>query len=82
MLLEKISEPFPGETLALASAAEPLVPGPLRRLDEQQQTTEVPAHAEVVEVASQASPERCVLLPYRKVSMEMTPIRDGLDRPS
>ena len=82
MLIEKISEPFPGETLALASAAEPLVPDPLRRLDEQQQTTEVAADAEVVEVASQSSRERRVLNLDRKVPMEMAPIGDGLNRPS
>src|SRR5271157_4863635 len=81
-LFEKISEPFPIETLALASAAEPLIPSPLRRHDDQQQTTKVPAHAEVVEVAPQASRERCMLNLYRKMSMVTTPIRDGLDRPS
>jgi hypothetical protein len=52
MLSEKISEPFPVEALAVAPTAEPLVPGSLCRFDEQQQTTEVPADAEVVEVTS------------------------------
>ena len=47
MLLKQISEPFPSETLALASAAEPLVPDALHRLDDQQQTTEVATDAEV-----------------------------------
>ena len=51
-LCKKISEPLPGETLALAATTQPLVPGPPRRLDEQQQTTEVAADAKVVEVAS------------------------------
>ena len=51
-LVEKIREPLPGETLALAATAQPLVPGSLRRFDEEPETAEVPAHAEVVEVTS------------------------------
>jgi len=80
-LIEKIREPFPGETRALAATTQPLVPGPPRCFDEKQQTAKVAAHAEVVEVAAQSSRERCMLNPYRKMSMVMTPIRDGLDRP-
>jgi hypothetical protein len=45
-LFEKISEPLPSEMLALAATTQPRVPGPLRRLDEQQQTTEISADAE------------------------------------
>jgi hypothetical protein len=51
-LIEKIREPFPAETLALAATTQPLVPGPPRRFEEQQETSEVPADAEVVEVTS------------------------------
>jgi len=81
-LIEKIREPLPGETRALAATTQPSVPGPPRCFDEEQQTTKVAAHAEVVEVASQSSRERCVLLPDPKVSMAVAPIGDGLDRPS
>jgi hypothetical protein len=84
VLIEQIREPFPSETCALAATTQPFVPGPPRCFDEEQQTAKVSAHAEVVEVASQSSRERCVLILYRKVpmAMEMAPIGDGLDCPS
>jgi hypothetical protein len=62
MLIEKIRESLPGETRALAATTQSLVPGPSRCFDEEQQTAKVSAHAEIVEVASQSSRERCVLM--------------------
>jgi hypothetical protein len=46
-------------------------------LDDQQQTDEVAADPEVVEVTLDASLERLVLSRDRKVSMATTPIVDG-----
>jgi hypothetical protein len=81
-LSEEIREPLPRETLALAATAQPLVPGPLRRFDESQQTLKVAIHAEVVEVTSQTSTERGVLCLNRLMPMASTPIVDGLLGPS
>src|SRR5439155_2899485 len=81
-LSEEIRKPLPSETLALAATAQPLVPGPLRRFDESQQTPKIATHAEVVEVASQASTERGVLCLNRLMPMASTPIVDGLLGPS
>ena len=70
------------ETRALAATAQPLVPGPLRRFDESQQTPKVAVDAEVVEVASQTSTERGVLRLNRLVPMASTPVVEGLLGPS
>src|SRR5262249_8656135 len=80
--LEQLAELLPGEMRLLAPTAEPLVPGPLRFLGEHEQAAKVPAHAEVVEVALDASRERGVLHLDRQVSMATTPVRDVLYRPS
>ena len=80
-LSEQIREPLPSETLALAATAQPLVPRPLRRFDEPQQTLKVAADAEVVEVASQTSTERGVLCLDRLMPMASTPVVDGLSWP-
>ena len=58
---EKIREPFPDEALSLAPTAEPFVPGPLRLFEDEQQTSEVAAHREVVEVALDTPREPFVL---------------------
>src|SRR5215471_10477072 len=81
-LSEEIREPLPRETLALAATAQPLVPGPLRRFEESQETPNVATHAEVVEVTSQTSTERGVLCLNRLMSMASTPVVDGLLGPS
>ena len=82
MLSEEIREPLPRETLALAATTQPLVPRPLRRLDETQQTRKVAADAEVIEVASQTSTERGVLGLNRLVPVASTPVVEGLLGPS
>jgi len=66
----------------MAPTAEPLVPRSLRVIDDEQQTSKVAAHAEVVEVTLDAPRKRCVLLLDRFVSVAMTPFVNGLDRPS
>jgi len=66
----------------MATPAEPLEPRLLRFLDEQLQTTEIAADAEVVEVPPQPSRERGVLQLDRPVPMASTPVRNGLNRPS
>src|SRR5439155_22392769 len=81
-LSEEIREPLPIETLALAATTQPLVPRPLRRFDEPQQTPKVAADTEVVEVASQTSTERGVLCFNRLMPMASTPVVDGLLGPS
>ena len=81
-LSEEIREPLPIETLALAATTQPLVPRPLRCFDEPQETPKVATHAEVVEVASQTSPERGVLCLNRLMPMASTPVVDGLLGPS
>ena len=81
-LSEKVREPLPVEPIALAATAQPLVPSPLRRFDESQQTPKVAAAAEVIEVASQAYTERGVLLLDRQMPMAAAPIIDGRLRPS
>src|SRR2546422_1828958 len=82
LLSEEIRKPLPIETLALAATAQPLVPSPLRRFDESQETLKVAADAEVVEVASQTSTERGVLCLNRLMPMASTPVVDGLLGPS
>src|SRR5262249_17213172 len=81
-LSEEIRKPLPRETLAPAATAQPLVPGPLRRFDESQETPKVTTHAEVVEVASQTSTERGVLCLNRLMPMASTPVVEGLLGPS
>src|SRR5215468_4390993 len=81
-LSEEIRELLPIETLALAATTQPLVPRPLRRFDETQQTRKVAADAEVIEVASQTSTERGVLGLNRLMPMASTPVVDGLLGPS
>src|SRR5262245_19635381 len=81
-LSEEIREPLPSETLALAATTQPLVPRPLRRFDEPQQTPKVAADTEVVEVAAQTSSERGVLGLNRLVSVASTPVVEGLLGPS
>ena len=58
---KQVHEPLPGETLALAPTAEPLVPSPPHLLDDAQQRDEVAADTKVVEVTLDASLERFVL---------------------
>ena len=65
----------------MAPATEPLVPGPLRSFDDEEQTPKVAAHREVVEVAPDASAERGVLNLDREVAVAPTPLVDGRDRP-
>jgi hypothetical protein len=81
-LSEKVRESLPVEPLALAATAQPLVPGPLRRLDEPQQTPKVAADAAVIEMTSQAYTERGVLLLDRRVPMATAPVVDGRLCPS
>src|SRR5207244_7204384 len=81
-LSEEIRQPLPVKTLALAATAQPLVPRPLRRFDETQQTRKVAADAEVIAVASQTSTERGVLGLNRLMPMASTPVVDGLLGPS
>src|SRR5262249_24301839 len=81
-IAKQVREPLPGETLALAPTAEPRVPGAPRLLEDEQQTSEVAAHREVVEVALDAPRERLVLNRDRQVSVAATPTVDGLDDPS
>src|SRR6266542_4756383 len=57
--------------------AEPSVPTPLRLFDEQHQTAEVAADAEVVEVTHRPPRERDVLRLDRLMSIASTPIVDG-----
>src|SRR5215468_4127958 len=81
-LSKEVRKPLPRETLALAATAQPLVPGPLRRFDESQETPKVATHAAVVAVTSQTSTERGVLCLNRLMSMASTPGVDGLLGPS
>src|SRR5262249_15416698 len=81
-LAEEIRKPLPVKTLALAATAQPLVPRPLRRFDETQQTRNIAADAEVIAVASQTSTERGVLGLNRLMPMASTPVVDGLLGPS
>src|SRR5262249_22708686 len=81
-LSKEIRKPLPRETLALAATAQPLVPGPLRRFDESQETPKVTTHAEVVAVASQTSTERGVLCLNRLMPMASPPVVEGLRGPS
>src|SRR5262249_48131633 len=81
-LSEEIRQPLPGETRALAATTQPLVPGPLRRFDEPQQTLKVTMHTEGVEVASQTSTKRDVLCLNRLMPMTSTPIVKDLLGPS
>ena len=81
-LSEEIRKPLPIETLALAATTQPLVPRPLRRFDEPQETPKVATDAEVVEVASQTSTERGVLGLNRLMPMASTPVVEGLLGPS
>src|SRR5262245_20679057 len=81
-LAEEIREPLPRETLALAATTQPLVPRPLRRCDEPQQTPKVAADAEGVEVASQPSTERGVWGLNRLMPMASTPGVNGLLGPA
>ena len=76
-----IREPLPREALALAPTAEPLVPGAPRLLEYQQQTTEVAADAEVVEVPAYTPAERGVLLLDRLVPVAPAEIGEGHLRP-
>ena len=50
MLAQHVAEPLPRQTRTLASTTKPLVPGPFRSLDDEEQATKVTAHREVVEV--------------------------------
>jgi hypothetical protein len=81
-LSQEIRTPLPRETLALAATAPPLVPGPLRRCDESQETPQVATHAAGVAVASQTSTERGVLGRNRLLPRASTPVVDGLLGPS
>jgi hypothetical protein len=74
LLSEEIGTPFPMETLALAATAQPLVPGPLRRFDESQETPKVAPHAEGIAVTSQTSTERGVLCLNRLVPTPYPPV--------
>ena len=62
MLLEQSVKPLPGQATTLTAAAQPLVPDPLRRFDEQLQTSKVAVHAEVVEVSPESPCERGLLV--------------------
>ena len=66
----------------MAPTAEPLVPGTLRLLDNEQQTSKVSAHTKVVKVPLNTPRERRVLIFHRMVAMATTPLVDRLDRPS
>ena len=81
-LPEQIRKPLPVETLALATTAQPFIPGSLRGFDEPQKILRIATDAEVIAVASQASTERGVLGLDRLMPVATTPIVDGLFGPS
>jgi hypothetical protein len=65
-----------------ACRAQPLKPGPPRRTFQDEETSEVAVHPEVVKVAPEASQERGVLLFDRLVPLALTEVVDRLLRPS
>ena len=79
---EKIRAPLPGEPLALAATAPPLVPRPLRRFHESPHTPQVAADADVIAVAAHAYTARGVRRLDRPMPVAAAPIREGRRCPS